>query len=293
MAATTSFSSPMMTPTGQVQHPASLDTADSRDSGARWYYSDEELDKTPSREDGISAETEMRYRLEGVALIKEIGQHQQRPMSQQAIATGIVFFHRFFMCQSFKDFEASKMACTCLLLAGKVEESHRKCYDILDRAHVFRQTQQLAEQIKQSGGVVSAEQGVKRLGRDSREYYQAKEEMLVNERILLQAIAFELAVEHPYPFVMKFCKKLKRQGAFAQLVWNYVNDSLRTTLCLRYKPVLIAVAAMHLAAVTQRAELPNGSNGEPWWKLLDADLSPSLELIQYIASVINDLYEKP
>lgn len=33
-----------------------------------------------------------------------------------------------------------------------------------------------------------------------------------------------------------------------QVAWNLVNDSLRTTCCLRYKPKMIAIAAIYLAS---------------------------------------------
>ena len=46
-------------------------------------------------------------------------------------ATGVTFYHRFFMIQSFKTFDRWVVASACLLLAGKVEETPKKCKDIL------------------------------------------------------------------------------------------------------------------------------------------------------------------
>ncbi len=43
------------------------------------------------------------------------------------VATGVVFFHRFFMMQSFKEFNRWVVAGACLLLAGKVEETPKQC----------------------------------------------------------------------------------------------------------------------------------------------------------------------
>ena len=53
-------------------------------------------------------------------------------------ATGAVFFHRFFMLQSFKQFDRWVVAASCLFLAGKVEETPKKCKDILKtvKAHL-------------------------------------------------------------------------------------------------------------------------------------------------------------
>ncbi len=47
------------------------------------------------------------------------------------MATGAVFFHRFYMVQSFKDFDRWVVASTCILLAGKVEETPKMSKSIL------------------------------------------------------------------------------------------------------------------------------------------------------------------
>lgn len=49
-------------------------------------------------------------------------------------ATGVVYFHRFYMFHSFKQFPRYVTACCCLFLAGKVEETPKKCKDIIKTA---------------------------------------------------------------------------------------------------------------------------------------------------------------
>ena len=61
------------------------------------------------------------------------------------MATGVVFFHRFFMIQSFKQFDRWVVAAACLLLAGKVEETPKKCKDILKVTHSLLNDQQMAQ----------------------------------------------------------------------------------------------------------------------------------------------------
>lgn len=46
-------------------------------------------------------------------------------------ATGVVYFHRFYMFHSFQQFPRYVTACCCLFLAGKVEETPKKCKDII------------------------------------------------------------------------------------------------------------------------------------------------------------------
>lgn len=151
------------------------------------------------------------------------------------------------------------------------------------------------------------------------ESLELKEKVLQLERVLLQTIAFDLTVEHPYKYILNFVKKingtapqpnssaLHRQQFTCSLTHSlfsspalqatetwprphgilsttgahsvrspqcdslpglYLNSllyfSLRTTLCLHYKPQLIATAAIYLASKMLAYELPS-----PWWELLD------------------------
>lgn len=59
-------------------------------------------------------------------------------------ATGVVFFHRFFMLQSFKQFSRWVVAAACLLLAGKVEETPKKCKDVLKVTRALLTEQQMS-----------------------------------------------------------------------------------------------------------------------------------------------------
>lgn len=94
-----------------------------------WYYDKNQLRDTPSVRDGIPLETERRYRKEGARFIMTCG--TQMGLGHNTMATGVVYFHRFYMFQSFKQFPRYVTACCCLLLAGKVEETPKKCRDII------------------------------------------------------------------------------------------------------------------------------------------------------------------
>lgn len=49
-------------------------------------------------------------------------------------ATGVVYFHRFYMFHSFRQFPRFVTACCCLFLAGKVEETPKKCNFVIQTA---------------------------------------------------------------------------------------------------------------------------------------------------------------
>ena len=78
------------------------------------------------------------------------------------------------------------VAAACLLLAGKVEETPKKCKDVLKVTQSILTEQQMAN-----------------FGSNP------KEELLTHERILLQTIKFDLQVQHPYSYLLKFAKSLK------------------------------------------------------------------------------------
>lgn len=67
-----------------------------------WYYEKKELKDTPSFHDGIDFETESRYRKEGARFIIDTG--TKMDLGYNTMATGVVYFHRFYMYHSFKTF---------------------------------------------------------------------------------------------------------------------------------------------------------------------------------------------
>jgi cyclin K len=92
-------------------------------------------------------------------------------LGHNTIATGVVYFHRFYMFHSFRTFPRFVTACCCLFLAGKVEETPKKAKDIIKIAKSY-----LSEQKYVSFGD------------------DPKEEVMTLERILLQTIKFDLQV---------------------------------------------------------------------------------------------------
>lgn len=126
-----------------------------------WYYDKKELRNTPSAQDGIDYKTEMRYRKEGnkiytctctivnyfvfvlgARLIIDTG--SKMDLGYNTMATGVVYYHRFYMFHSFKQFPRYVTACCCLFLAGKVEETPKKCKDIIKIARSLLTDQKFA-----------------------------------------------------------------------------------------------------------------------------------------------------
>ncbi|KAL1790307.1 cyclin-K [Sigmodon hispidus] len=237
-----------------------------------WYWDKEDLAHTPSQIKGLDLATEARYRQEGARFIfdmsNSLGLHHETP------ATGIIYFHRFYMFHSFQQFPRYVTGACCLFLAGKVEETPKKCKDIVTTARSLLDDAQFSQ-----------------FGDDP------KEEIMVLEKILLQTIKFDLQVEHPYQFLLRYTKQLKGDKTkiqkLVQMAWTFVNDSLCTTLSLQWEPEIIAVAVMYLVEHLRKFKIQEMTS-EPmykrWWEQFVQDVS--VDILEDICHQILDLYSQ-
>ncbi|XP_071041779.1 cyclin-K isoform X4 [Parasteatoda tepidariorum] len=239
-----------------------------------WYYEKKDLKRTPSIVDGIDVDKENRYRREGARFIINVG--TKMGLRYDTMATGVVYFHRFYMFHSFRTFPRYVTACCCLFLAGKVEETPKKCKDIIRTAKSFLGDNQFSQ-----------------FGDDP------KEEVMTLERILLQTIKFDLQVDHPYGHLLRYAKSLKGDNKklqnMVQMAWTFINDSLCTTLCLQWEPEVIAIALMYLAGKLSKFEVVDWvertSKHSHWWDMFVEGMS--IELLEDICHQVLDLYSTP
>ncbi|CAG9764355.1 unnamed protein product [Ceutorhynchus assimilis] len=239
-----------------------------------WYFDKQELKHTPSGAAGLDYKTEMRYRKEGARFIIDTG--MKMDLGYNTTATGVVYYHRFYMFHSFQQFPRFVTACCCLFLAGKVEETPKKCKDIIKIAKALLADNKFAT-----------------FGSDP------KEEVMTLERVLLQTIKFDLQVEHPYLYLLRYAKCLKGDKAklqkMVQMAWTFVNDSLCTTLSLQWQPEIIAVALMYLAGKLSKFEVVDWVGRNPahlrWWDMFVEDVT--MDLLEDICHQVLDLYSQP
>ena len=70
----------------------------------------------------------MYFKMLHFRFILELGKEMK--LSHNTMATGAVYYHRFYMFHSFQDFNRYVVSTCCLFLAGKAEETPKKCRDI-------------------------------------------------------------------------------------------------------------------------------------------------------------------
>ncbi|KAL9261332.1 Cyclin-T1-5-like protein, partial [Drosera capensis] len=215
-----------------------------------WYFSRKEIEEnSPSRRDGIDLKKETYYRKSYCTFLQDLGMRLKVP--QVTIATAIIFCHRYYLRQSHAKNDRRTVATACMFVAGKVEETPRPLKDVILVSYdiIHKKDPDVALRIKQK-----------------EVYEQHKELVVMAERVVLATLDFDLNVFHPYkPLVEAIRKFGVAQHALAQVAWNFVNDGLRTSLSLQFKPQHIAAGAIFLAAKFLKVKLP--SDGEKvWWQ---------------------------
>lgn len=242
------------------------------EDGSRWYFSRKEIEEnSPSQGDGIDLKKETYLRKSYCTFLQDLGMRLKVP--QVTIATAIIFCHRFFLRQSHAKNDRRTIATVCMFLAGKVEETPRPLKDVILVSYeiINKKDPTAVQRIKQK-----------------EVYEQQKELILLAERVVLATLGFDFNVHHPYKPLVEAIKKFKvAQNALAQVAWNFVNDGLRTSLCLQFKPHHIAAGAIFLAAKFLKVKLP--SDGEKvWWQ--EFDVTP--RQLEEVSNQMLELYEQ-
>eukprot|EP00249_Psilotum_nudum_P021564 c28154_g2_i2 orf=529-2946(-) len=241
-------------------------------SSSNWYFTREEIERnSPSRKDGIDLKKEAYLRKSYCTFLQDLGMRLKVP--QVTIATAMVFCHRFFLRQSHHRNDRYMIATVCMFLAGKVEETPKPLRDVILISYEIRYKKDPAavQRIKQK-----------------EVYEEQKEAVLLGERLVLTTLGFDLNIHHPYKPLVAAIKKFKvAQNALAQVAWNFVNDGLRTSLCLQFKPHHIAAGAIFLAAKFLKVKLP--SDGEKvWWQ--EFEVTP--RQLEEVSNQMLELYEQ-
>ena len=99
-------------------------------------------------------------------------------------------------------------------------------------------------------------------------YVNIKNEVIKAERRMLKELGFCVHVKHPhkvfsidssiiifitlsvYQIIITILDQLEQKSnhRLAQFAWNYMNDSFRTDVFMKYPPVVIACSCIFLAA---------------------------------------------
>merc|ERR1712226_285126 len=213
----------------------------------------EKLNQTPSSNDGLSEDTELQIRSLGCELIQLAGKLLKLP--QVAMATGCVLFQRFFYAKSLVRYPFDHVAMACIGLASKIEESPRRVRDIINVFHHIKQIR--------NGRTIQP------MVLDQH-YINLKNQIIKAERRVLKELGFCVHVKHPHKIIVMYLKWLELDSyrELLQMSWNFMNDSLRTDVFVRYPPETIAVACIYLSARKLKEPLPKNPS---WFEVLGVE----------------------
>jgi cyclin L len=96
-------------------------------------------------------------------------------------------------------------------------------------------------------------------------YVNLKNQVIKAERRVLKELGFCVHVKHPHKLIVVYLKYLgfdeEENQEVLQMAWNYMNDSFRTDVFVRYQPETITCACIALSA---RKLNINMTTNPPW-----------------------------
>ncbi|KAM6233435.1 cyclin-T1 [Porphyrio hochstetteri] len=240
-------------------------------AGRRWYFTREQLERSPSRRAGLDADKELSYRQQAANLLQDMGQRLN--VSQLTINTAIVYMHRFYMVQSFTQFHRNSVVPAALFLAAKVEEQPHKLEHVIKVAHACLHPQEPPLDTK------------------SEAYLQQAQDLVILESIILQTLGFEITIDHPHTHVVKCTQLVRASKDLAQTSYFMATNSLHlTTFSLQYTPPVVACVCIHLACKWSNWEIPVSTDGKHWWEYVDGTVT--LELLDELTHEFLQILEK-
>lgn len=193
-------------------------------------------------------------------VIQTIGEYLK--VRQQVIATATIYFRRFYIRNSLKSVDPLLMAPTCLLLASKVEE-----FGVVHSSKIVNVCTLIIKAKLPFAYPHLQEYPFKPTLVSECEFY------------LLEALDCSLVMYHPYRPLLHYIQELNQDEPLLTVAWNVINDSLRTDISLLYPPYMVALAALHMAAVMQQKDL------KVWFAELNVDLDKIIEITKDILAL--------
>ncbi|KAJ5750073.1 hypothetical protein N7533_007101 [Penicillium manginii] len=253
----------------------------------KWMFTDEELERTPTRLDKIEREKEDYIRHRAVEFIWQVSMMLRMP--PQTSMTASVLMHRFLMRYSLRGqypeqagdlMHPKVIAAVALFVAFKVDETMRRMKDFVVAC--------CRVAMKKPDMVVDEQ---------SKDYWKWRDLILQNESVMLEFLCFDLQMESPYKVLWEYSLFLgvQENRPLRHAAYAFLNDSTYTILCLQFPARVIAAAALYAAARHTQVAFPDDSQGRPWWEQIDVrieDLIKSCKLIVKIYERVQQTLSK-
>lgn len=233
-----------------------------------WVLPADRLRLTPSQKDGMDSRTEQDLRILGCDLIQNAGILLR--LRQKAMALAQMLFQRLYYTNrySFQNHKMDISAMAALFLASKIEECPRKVREVI---HVFTY-------------IISCKRKIKVSFYTGCDYERIKARVINAETRLLKNLGFCVRSNYPHKILVNYLRAMinvldsdhsiwteEDNNRLLKYAWNYMNDSLRTSVFVKYSSEVITCACLHLAALILKRPFPESSQNQPWFGLFDVN----------------------
>ena len=127
----------------------------------------------------------------------------------------------------------------------------------------------------------------KSVDEQDKEYWRWRDNILINEDILLEKLCFDLRLDPPYKILYDVLLSYGQEEnkKLRNAAWSFISDSCLTTLCLLFPSRTIAASALYAAARHSQVALPDDKYSRPWWDAMNVPLSDICKACRYMADV--------
>jgi len=218
-------------------------------------------------------------------------------LPQITIAKGIVIFHQVSKQISFKKFDRILYGAACIFLASKLDDFPKpikefiKAYDYMYNIHKKQMIKNTNNPYFEPSYSEITEEGYKAHSIDAKKQSDLEDKFCGTEIEVLKLIGYDLVIELPYQY-LDIVKKssIIPDANFLKIANSFLNDTMRTTVCLYYEPRVIALAALNLASHFCNYKFPSLENQQPWFKCFGEDIG--IELVEEVTLNVMEIYKR-
>ncbi|POY76720.1 hypothetical protein BMF94_0312 [Rhodotorula taiwanensis] len=215
----------------------------------QWLYTREEIANSPSTRLGsMTVQEELYNRARAIKRLWILRTYQS--VHQPVVSTAATFIHRFYMRESFKEYDPVIASVAAFFLACKVEEEPRSI------KHLVQYLFELSKNSNARADRIGPPQS------DAPKFQELRGKVLAYEEAMLRALCYDLTIRNPHWYAVSAAQQVwtaaetETGTRVAQAAWAFLNDALALPLCLIYRPQLLAGASILLACAQLDLALP-------------------------------------
>ncbi|OQR82002.1 cyclin-C [Thraustotheca clavata] len=162
-----------------------------------------------------------------LTLLEELGARLH--INQIIICTAILMYRRFYLTQSFSDFDPRLVLGTTLFMASKIEENQARLTDV----------------------TTSLQELTSKYTEDRENMFHFTEKDIIEcEFFVIEAIQYDMIMHHPFPSLIKLYEEFEKEFDLDEhnfkMAWDLCLYTYRTHIIMLYPPFMVAYAAMFL-----------------------------------------------